>query len=84
MTLGFSDVVVENVVENVVEKLSSRQLEILNMIKGNPLLSAVQISSLMNINVRTVQRDLKRLKDLGFISREGADRGGKWKLKNNF
>lgn len=85
VTLGFSDVVVENVVEdvveNVVEKLSSRQLEILNMIKGNPLLSAVQISSLMNINVRTVQRDLKRLKDLGFISREGADRGGKWKLK---
>lgn len=88
VTLGFSDVVVEDVVENVVEdvvedvveKLSSRQLEILNMIKDNPNLSAVKISSILSINVRTIQRDLKRLKELGLISRVGADRGGKWNL----
>ena len=84
VTLGFSDVVVENVVEDVVEdvveKLSSRQLEILNMIKDNPNLSAVKISSILSINVRTIQRDLKRLKELGLISRVGADRGGKWNL----
>lgn len=80
VTLGFSDVVVEDVVEDVVEKLSSRQLEILNMIKDNPNLSAVKISSILSINVRTIQRDLKRLKELGLISRVGADRGGKWNL----
>lgn len=75
-----SQYVVENVVEDVVEKLSSRQLEILNMIKDNPNLSAVKISSILSINVRTIQRDLKRLKELGLISRVGADRGGKWNL----
>jgi ATP-dependent DNA helicase RecG len=72
--------VVENVVDNVVEK---RLNKILNFLKQNSQLSANEISKLLGITERTVQRDLNKLKNLNKIKRIGSDKGGHWEIIGN-
>jgi ATP-dependent DNA helicase RecG len=59
---------------------AKRQKAILNFIKMNNQISANEISDLLNMNMRTIQRDIQQLKNKGIIERVGNDRGGYWKL----
>jgi Fic family protein len=75
----------QNVVDDVVDKIpenmsEKRQKAILNFIKMNNQISASEISALLKVNMRTIQRDIQQLKNKGDIIREGAERGGYWKV----
>ena len=72
--------VVKNVVSNVVEKLNDRQNKIIELLRQEPTLSASQLAQQVSSTLRTVQRDLARLRYLGIISRTGSDKGGYWKF----
>lgn len=78
-----ADDVVENVVSNVVEKLNDRQNKIIELLRQEPTLSASQLAQQVSSTLRTVQRDLARLRYLGIISRTGSDKKGFWTITNN-
>ena len=60
--------------------LDEKEQLVLNEIKKNPNLSAKDISGLLNLPFRSVQRYISNLKDKGFIERVGANKNGYWKV----
>jgi len=56
------------------------KFEILKKISENPSLSAKELSNLLNINDRTVERYVKQLKESGMIERIGSKKTGYWKI----
>lgn len=59
-------------------KLSERQRKILNLIKDSPTISGRQISEILSVSQRTIERDLSTLQKNGFLKREGKDNNGVW------
>lgn len=55
-------------------KLTERQLNILNLIKETPSISAKQ----MSVTSRTIERDISAMKEMGVLKREGKDNNGVW------
>ena len=65
-------------------KLSQKQEKILAYLKQNPTASRKELT--MHIDDLTedgVKYNLKRLKALGLIQREGADNDGRWRTIDN-
>ena len=70
------------------EKSSEKTLEmpekssekILNAIKNNPHVTIEELSVLLNKTTRAIEKNLKSIKNKGFVERVGADRGGYWKI----
>lgn len=50
------------------------------MMKENPQITISEIVKKTKIPRRTVERIIARLKEKGLIDREGANRGGYWKV----
>ena len=73
----------EDVVKNggdVVKKLNSkeRKLVILDILKNNNCATAEELSKILHVSHRTVQRDIDSLKNDKKIHREGSLTDGKW------
>ena len=69
-------------VRNVPEKKSTiqdkRLLSILEIIDKNKKVTMNEMAKFLNVNDKTIKRDMQRLKAKGFIERIGADKGGYW------
>ena len=65
---------------NVGQKLSPKQRRgnIIELIKENPTITAKNISTIFNLNQRTIERDLAKLTEEGYIKYEGSSKDGKW------
>ena len=59
-------------------KLTERQQKILNLIKELPTISAKQMSEILLVSPRTIERDLSLMKKIGTLKREGKDNNGVW------
>lgn len=75
----------ENVGENVgvksemeIVELSDRQKNILKVIQSNASASAKEMSEILSVSSRTIERDLSYLKAIGKLRREGVDKKGLW------
>ncbi|MGM0635457.1 MAG: ATP-binding protein [Bacteroidota bacterium] len=75
--------VVENVVENVAENVAENEKKILRLIDNNSKYSAKQMSKLLGLTQRTVQRYLKELQTKNIIERIGPAKGGYWHINKN-
>ena len=64
------------------QKLSEIQQQIVELITEVPTITRNELSSTLNINASAVQKHIDKLKKTGIIQREGADRGGYWKIKH--
>ena len=62
-----------NVPENRVDS-------ILKLIKKNKDISTLELSKLLNVNQKTIKRDMQILRTKGIIERIGPDKGGYWKI----
>ena len=73
----------ENVGINDSEKANTelRQNSILKIIKDNGDISAIEISKILNVTARTIERDLKELKEENKIEYVGSRKSGKWIIK---
>ena len=73
----------ENVGINDSEKMNTelRQNSILKIIKENGNISAIEISKILNFTARTIERDLKELKEQNKIEYVGSRKNGKWIIK---
>jgi ATP-dependent DNA helicase RecG len=71
----------DNVGDVSVMELTERQCKILDLIKENPNISAAQMSVMMSVIKRTIERELSILRKKGLIAREGSPRTGRWIVK---
>ena len=59
-------------------KLTERQYKILNLIKESPTITGKQMSEILSVSQRTIERDLSALQKFGVLKHEGKDNDGKW------
>lgn len=59
-------------------KLSDRQEIIVSIIRSNPTVSAKQMSEILSVTSRTIERDLSAMQKAGIIRHEGTDNAGVW------
>lgn len=78
----------QNVGDNVGDvsemELTERQKNILNLIKDNPYISATQMSVMLSVIKRTIERELAVMKKNGIIYREGNARTGRWVINSPY
>ena len=46
--------------------------------RSNPKISAAELSELLDVSERTIDRDIARLRETKKITRQGGDKGGDW------
>ena len=59
-------------------KLTERQQKILNLIKESPTITGKQMSEILSVSQRTIERDLSALQKKGVLKHEGKDNDGAW------
>lgn len=59
-------------------KLNERQQKMLYLIKESPTITGKQLSEILSVSQRTVERDLSLLKKKGILMRQGKDNDGTW------
>jgi len=67
------DITAENVPEN-------RLNVIINLIRDYAEISMLDLSKKLNVNHKTIKREIQILKSKGLIERVGADKGGYWRV----
>ena len=70
-----------NVPENTENVPETRFIAIINLIKANAEISMLELSKMLNVNHKTIKRDIQELKNKGFIERVGPAKGGYWEIK---
>lgn len=61
-------------------KITERQQNILNLIKESPTISGRQMSEILSVSQRTVERDLSVLQKKGVLRHKGKDNDGSWQI----
>jgi len=65
-------------------KLTERQRKILNLIQESPTITGRQMSEMLSVSQRTIERDLSTLQKMRVLRHEGKDNDGTWTIvKNN-
>lgn len=71
----------ENVPENVSENVPERLKNILIEVKNNRFITIEELAKKLNVNPKTIKRDLDKLKkSKGVLQRVGPDKGGYWEV----
>lgn len=60
--------------------LNDFEIKTLNLIKTNPKITREDIATVINKNIRTVQRITNSLVEKGYLIRVGNNRFGYWKI----
>ena len=63
-------------------KLTERQQKILKLIKKSPTITGKQMSEILSVSQRTIERDISALQKIGVLKREGKDNDGLWIIVN--
>lgn len=61
-------------------KLTERQQKILDLVKESPTITGKQMSEILSVSQRTIERDLSALQKMGVMKREGKDNDGIWAI----
>ncbi len=72
----FSVIIKDN--EKVKNKKNKRIQAIVGLIRLNPSITVDEIAEKLDVNEKTIRRDLKELRDNNIIQREGGNYGGRW------
>jgi len=72
------DNVGNNVGNTIESQLTERQLNILNFIKEFPTITGRQMSEMLSVSQRTIERVLSFLHNHGILKHEGSDKDGAW------
>lgn len=83
-TIIFASTDVTNVGDVTETKIAERQQKILNLIKESPTISGRQMSEILSVSQRTIERDLSFLQKNGILRHEGKDNDGAWHIINLF
>ena len=67
--------------ENVGVKLNKTQKKIIELMKNNPNITIEEMAKYVCVETRTIERNIKTLKEKEIIDRVGADKNGYWVVK---
>ena len=67
--------------ENVGVKLNKTQKKIVELIRNNPSITIEEMAKFASVETRTIERNIKTLKQKEIIERVGADKNGHWLTK---
>lgn len=77
----FSSIEAQNDVQTLI--ISVRQNDLLKLIKANKKITRAELSEKLNISKKTVERDIKYLKEQGILNYKGSARSGEWILNKD-
>ncbi len=66
--------------EPLQNELTKTQNHILEEIRKKPSVSAEELAGLLNLSSRTIETNIKKLKALGILHREGSNKTGYWEI----
>ena len=66
--------------EKVTDRVTENQRKILDNIAGNKLITARELSKIVNISERKIKENIAKLKQKGYLKRIGPDKGGCWEI----
>lgn len=69
----------ENIRNN---KLTEIQNSIINMMLASPTITQKDLANMLDVNIRTIQRNIKTLIELKLIERSGSTKKGEWIVIN--
>ena len=61
-------------------KLTERQQKIIFLVKESPTISGRQMSEILSVSQRTIERDLSTMQKNGILKHEGKDNDGCWQI----
>ncbi len=67
--------------ESVGVKINKTQIKIVEFIKNNPNITIEEMAKYAGVETRTIERNIKKLKEKEIIDRIGADKNGHWIVK---
>ncbi len=62
------------------ENLTEIQNSIISLMSDSPTITQDKLARLLDVNIRTIQRNIKDLIELGIVERIGATKKGEWKV----
>lgn len=62
------------------DRLSDSQAKILKFIKDNPNVSIPELAEKIKISTTAIEKNIKKLKDVGIIKRIGSAKSGYWEV----
>lgn len=65
---------------NVPIKFTDREAKIINAMKGNKSITIQDLAQLLDVNEKTIKRDIFSLKAKGNLERIGSNKSGEWKV----
>ena len=68
----------DNVGNAIQKKIAERCSAIKEVIKGNAFVTALQLSEMLGVSDRTIERDIAKLQENGELIREGDRNRGRW------
>lgn len=77
-TIIFATADIPNVGDVSETKLTDRQQKILKLIKESPTITGRQMSEILSVSQRTIERDLSALQTIGVLKHEGKNNNGMW------
>ena len=66
--------------QNVTVKISERQKQILDIVKGNPNVLQTELAERFGVRRETIHRDMKKLVEAGILCRSDSDKKCNWKV----
>jgi ATP-dependent DNA helicase RecG len=72
--------VTEYVTDNVTDNVTDRGSLIISLIKKNSKVSTMEMADKLEVNKRTILRELDLMKRSGFLKRIGSEKSGHWEL----
>jgi len=70
----------EKLGEKLGKKLGKNRKEIVNIMQQTPYITIPNIAQKLGISETAVQNNIKKLKQLGIVERNGSPKGGYWKV----
>ena len=68
--------------KDVGKELNPLQIEIIGLLKSKPSITAIEISTKLSVTKRTIERNIRSLRDMNIIERIGGKREGNWLVKS--
>ena len=79
----FKGQVNDTIKDTIKDTISDTQKRMLILMRENPEVTAKILSEKIGINERNTKNNIKKLKDMGIIERQGARKYGRWVVKDN-
>ena len=73
----------KSIPKSILKSISKTQSNILDLIKNNNIITQQELSKQLNLSLPTIKKNIKILKELGILSRQGSNRNGYWNILNN-